>query len=772
MISLLEDLFVKTLLLSAMGSVLFLLIAAVRLFLRGRLSPGWLCLLWLPLVLRLAVPWIPQSPISLFNLVPLERQLVMESAPPAAPSGPASSPAPLSLDQTTIAEPVPPQTDSSGKGFAPGTNPYRTSITLDGKKGVSAPTVRELLADTFSPLRTLALVWLTVAAGLIAAAIRSSLRFAASVRHTPDVESPPVQSVLEACRREMGVHTRLRLAETGRVRVPTLYGLLRPRLLLPEGALASLAESELRHIVLHELAHLKRRDIPVNGLASLLLALHWFNPLFHYAARLWQGDQEAACDALALSRLAPGERKAYGFTLLKLAETLALPCLRAGTVRLAGGRRELRRRMILIAAPRQTTVAGIAIGLAAIAILTGCTLTGASPGSAGQAPSAAGAASSPAAAGPASPAGPASSAAAPTDGGSLSPASDGTVTVRSGDIVLTAKPTGAQDMSHHVTIRVAEGQSKKFVWNYGGGITGDAGIEEADINGDGVKEIVIDVPIGSGTGVAYHEVHVLSRLTLSELPVEDPVKALNERLRSTIIHREGRTYIDAELDGKHVSRVYDYTEGAWGSRVGFGSIVYYQVAGDHLRATLAGQASMSEFPVQVLADYGPDLKLAHITLSYNGAVQPPLTEEDVRSLLQGKLPQGEWTLSKDGNQYLVQYPDPPDGNGQGMSLRVNPLTGTVHDRTSGAPQFSLANREAPDLLLIRNGTEYLAELDKLLQNVLDAGGLKAAGSDLINGFVGDGYVLRKVTRDGRALTVKIDPFTGQWEEITDPFAGR
>lgn len=762
MLAILQALFVKTLLLSAMAGVLALLILAVRLLLRSKLAPGWLCLLWLPLAIRLAVPWIPESPLSVFNLLPLERQIGLGGSPSAV-----TSPAKLgsgisgSLPLTVPAEPVQSQLGSPEQEPASGSDapdtPPAAGEGLNDRDGRSAPTLGELLTESSLPIRVLSLLWLAGAGLVIAATVRSGLRFAAAVRNAPAVTNLSVIELLDACERELNLSGRTRLVQTDRVQVPTLYGVFRPRLLLPEATLQSLAESELRHVFLHELAHLKRRDIPLNLLASLLLAFHWFNPLLHYAARLLKEDQEAACDALAMSRLVPGDRREYGLTILKLAESLSVSRLRAGTASLSGSRRELRRRMILIASPKRTSLAGVLLGLAAVGILTGCTLTGAKLSSADPTPLSAATASPPA---------------APTDGGSPSPASDGTVTVRSGDIVLTAKPTGAQDMSHHVTIRAAEGQSKTFVWNYGGGITGDAGIEEADINGDGVKEIVIDVPIGSGTGVAYHEVHVLSRLTLSELPVEDPVKALNERLRSTIVHRAGRTYIDAELDGKHVSRVYDYTEGAWGSRVGFGSIVYYQVAGDHLRATLAGQASMSEFPVQVQADYGPDLKLAHITLSYNGAVQPPLTEEDVRSLLQGKLPQGEWTLAKDGNQYLVQYPDPPDGKGQGMSFRVNPLTGTVHDRTSGAPQFSLANREAPDLLLIRNGTEYLAELDKLLQNVLDAGGLKAADSDLIDGFVGDGYVIGKVTRDGSALTVKIDPFTGQWEEIADPFAGR
>src|SRR5262249_10210178 len=69
-------------------------------------------------------------------------------------------------------------------------------------------------------------------------------------------------------------------------------------------------------VLAHEQAHLRRRDPQVNALAALWVSLSWFNPLMHWALRLFRFDQELACDAstLALSGTAPRQ---YADALLK-----------------------------------------------------------------------------------------------------------------------------------------------------------------------------------------------------------------------------------------------------------------------------------------------------------------------------------------------------------------------------------------------------------------------------------------------------------------------
>ncbi len=77
--------------------------------------------------------------------------------------------------------------------------------------------------------------------------------------------------------------------------------------------------AEQRLAVAHELTHHDRHDVPVNFAALAILALHWWNPIAHFAHRAFRLDQEAACDAIVLLGATPEERHAYGSALFKSA---------------------------------------------------------------------------------------------------------------------------------------------------------------------------------------------------------------------------------------------------------------------------------------------------------------------------------------------------------------------------------------------------------------------------------------------------------------------
>ena len=70
------NLFVKVVSLSAMASVLSLMILVVRNVFKDRLRPTWTYLLWIPLVVRLVIPWSPESAFSIFNMLPVENEAV------------------------------------------------------------------------------------------------------------------------------------------------------------------------------------------------------------------------------------------------------------------------------------------------------------------------------------------------------------------------------------------------------------------------------------------------------------------------------------------------------------------------------------------------------------------------------------------------------------------------------------------------------------------------------------------------------------------------
>jgi beta-lactamase regulating signal transducer with metallopeptidase domain len=98
----------------------------------------------------------------------------------------------------------------------------------------------------------------------------------------------------------MKVSGRVRLLMSDRVGVPVACGIMRPALLLPADA-ASWDRERRLVVLLHELAHVKRRDCLVQAAAHLAWAMHWFNPLAFVAVSRLRAEQEGSCDDLVLS---------------------------------------------------------------------------------------------------------------------------------------------------------------------------------------------------------------------------------------------------------------------------------------------------------------------------------------------------------------------------------------------------------------------------------------------------------------------------------------
>jgi TonB family protein len=85
----------------------------------------------------------------------------------------------------------------------------------------------------------------------------------------------------------------------GNVSTPLTCGVLRPLILLPENA-RDWEESRLRAVLLHESAHVQRRDCVAKYVAQTSRALLWWNPLAWRVASRLNREQELACDDVVL----------------------------------------------------------------------------------------------------------------------------------------------------------------------------------------------------------------------------------------------------------------------------------------------------------------------------------------------------------------------------------------------------------------------------------------------------------------------------------------
>ena len=101
----------------------------------------------------------------------------------------------------------------------------------------------------------------------------------------------------------LGLRKRIRTVVTKGQLGPAVTGVFRPMLLMPEGMLAGKTIAELEPILVHELIHVRRGDLWVGILQTVVLALWWFHPLVRWVVRESMGEAERCCDEAVLAEL-------------------------------------------------------------------------------------------------------------------------------------------------------------------------------------------------------------------------------------------------------------------------------------------------------------------------------------------------------------------------------------------------------------------------------------------------------------------------------------
>ena len=133
-----------------------------------------------------------------------------------------------------------------------------------------------------------------------------------------DIADPQTLVLTADCARLLGLKTPPRLCVAA-VPVPMTWGWRRPVIALP-AASTDWPEDRLRSVLLHEMAHIKRRDWPTHRLADVACALYWFHPLVWLTARRLRSETELACDDLVLASGIPAPD--YARHLLEIASAL------------------------------------------------------------------------------------------------------------------------------------------------------------------------------------------------------------------------------------------------------------------------------------------------------------------------------------------------------------------------------------------------------------------------------------------------------------------
>lgn len=144
-------------------------------------------------------------------------------------------------------------------------------------------------------------------------------------RGAATVRDPRLRLITRRARLASGLQAKLRVVETPGVHAPSVCGLWRPILLLPDGIAKQLDDDAITWTVHHELAHLRRLDLWVASLQRALQIMWWFHPTIWLLNRVVNELRECACDEAALARMPDLSRQQAATALVDLVEAARRP---------------------------------------------------------------------------------------------------------------------------------------------------------------------------------------------------------------------------------------------------------------------------------------------------------------------------------------------------------------------------------------------------------------------------------------------------------------
>ncbi|MGO5024167.1 M56 family metallopeptidase [Lawsonibacter sp. LCP25S3_G6] len=276
------------------SSLLILLVLALRLLLRERLSARIRYALWAVVLLRLLIPVqvpMPQAPSPVLSQ--RLNDYVQREDLYAFRTGPVDIP--QESEESMLHSLQPWDVVSSSVS-------YTSILGIPYYPGCNVITPQGLFHYAFYlPLSQALMLLYVLGVGVLGAVLLwSNRRFSRTLRLD----------------RRLDANCPLPVYVVPGLSSPCLFGLWRPNIYLPPEVAQD--ETVLRHALAHEYTHFRHWDHIWSALRCLVLVLHWYNPLVWAAAYLSRQDGELACDEGAIRHLGEDERIPYGRTLVSL----------------------------------------------------------------------------------------------------------------------------------------------------------------------------------------------------------------------------------------------------------------------------------------------------------------------------------------------------------------------------------------------------------------------------------------------------------------------
>lgn len=111
-----------------------------------------------------------------------------------------------------------------------------------------------------------------------------------------------LEKMNELCN-SLKIKGKVLLKQSERVSSPLVMGVIKPVIIFPMGLIQALPTDEIEAILVHELAHIKRKDFLINIVINLLQVIYFFHPAFWWLKIQLDAEREFHCDDIALNQL-------------------------------------------------------------------------------------------------------------------------------------------------------------------------------------------------------------------------------------------------------------------------------------------------------------------------------------------------------------------------------------------------------------------------------------------------------------------------------------
>ncbi len=334
--SILTNIFLSILNISIMGTIAAAFLLLVKWIFRNGLNQTWHYYIWIILVIRLIIPVFPESPFSLFNLAEMFQQelnekgiaadnLMIKDILPDDSMITEHMETPLPDNKTALDLEV---NNNAFKGFDADFKPSNTDVndSIDANPynfhgNISRYTGTAQITRSNNAVRPLSIIWILGVIGFLTYKCICNIHINRRIKKCPVLTytaNTRILNILNACKTHLSINSTLTPLICDGFGSPCLYGLIKPKLLIPGTLTENVDERHIRYIFLHELIHLKRKDLYLNAVLFVLKAVYWFNPLFWYCFSAMHSDCEISCDVSVMLRLESKERIEYGKTILEV----------------------------------------------------------------------------------------------------------------------------------------------------------------------------------------------------------------------------------------------------------------------------------------------------------------------------------------------------------------------------------------------------------------------------------------------------------------------